>query len=126
MGFEQFANLFDVNIKHYRADNGRFTDPGFKLACDASGQSLSFCRVSTHHQNCIAETSIRNIQDLTRVVLINTMQHWAEMVSVHLWPLALLDCVRLLNLTRFDPRGKTPYMNFTSSDILLQLSDEHA
>ena len=71
VGFERLANTFGVKVKHYRADNGRFSDVGFKRACDISGQRLSFCGVSEHHQNGVTETAIRYSQDLIRVILIN-------------------------------------------------------
>ena len=63
VGFERFATTFDVLIRHYRADNGRFTDDAFVKAYVACNQTLDFCGVGAHFQNGIAESNVGFLQD---------------------------------------------------------------
>ena len=53
--FKCSAEQRSVNILHYHADNGQFTDNAFITDCNVKQQSLSYCGVNTHFQNCIAE-----------------------------------------------------------------------
>ena len=42
-------------VKHYHADNGRFSDNGFIDAINTKDQKITFCGVGAHHQNGIIE-----------------------------------------------------------------------
>ena len=53
--FEQFAASCGLNIKSYRADNGRFTEKGFRDAVMAAHQQIDFCAVAQHNQNDVIE-----------------------------------------------------------------------
>ena len=54
------------------------------------------------------------------------MHFWAEMISLELWTLALLEATHISNLTRFDTNGRAPITHFSGSDALFDISDEHA
>ena len=59
--FEAYARSLGVRIRHYHADNGRFTDKDFKQAIQDAGQSISYCGVNVHFQNGRAEKRIRDL-----------------------------------------------------------------
>ena len=40
-------------VKHYHADNGRFSDNGFIDAVNGKDQKITFCGIGEHHQNGI-------------------------------------------------------------------------
>ena len=58
--FERCAASQGVYIHYYHAYNGRFADNLFRQAVARKSQTLSFCRVSAHFQNGVAERRIRN------------------------------------------------------------------
>ena len=125
VGFERLAATHNVTIKHYRADNGRFADEDFLHACLACNQTVDYCGVGAHIQNGIAESNIGHLQDATRAMLLHAMHHWPDMVSVELWPLAMLKSTRISNQTRFTIDGRSPLAHFSKSDAMFHLADEH-
>lgn len=125
MGFEQAAATYDVKIRHYRADNDRFADDLFIQACIACEQTIDFCGVGAHFQNGIAKSNIGYLQDTTRTILLHAMNKWPEMISIELWPLALLDATRVSNILHFTLDGRSPMAHFSKSDAIFSLSDEH-
>ena len=125
VGFERSAATFNVSVRHYRADNGRFAEEAFVNACTSSGQTIDFCGVGAHFQNGIAESNIGYLQDTTRAVLLHAIRMWPEMISLELWSLALLETTRISNHLRFTADGRTPYAHFSKSDALLTVKDEH-
>jgi hypothetical protein len=69
--FEVFAQSHGVKIKHYHADNGRFAEAKWMDHCEKNHQSVTFCGVSAHFQNSIAEKRIRDLQDSARTMLVH-------------------------------------------------------
>ena len=79
--FEQFAaNCGITQIKAYHADNGIFKANQWVQECQTNGQPLMFAGVKAHHQNGITERRIRELQELTRMMLIFTNRRWLKMV----------------------------------------------
>ena len=62
--YEQHASSHGVDVIHYRADNGQFSNPEFLKAVESSDQHISFCAVGAHHQNGIAEKKIGDVTAL--------------------------------------------------------------
>jgi len=56
--FEDFAARFQVCICSVRVDNGAYASQQFQQACAAAQQDLTYCAVSGHWQNGIAEWHI--------------------------------------------------------------------
>ena len=67
--FELFALKYQVNIRHYHADKGRFADNLFMKDVRDKNQTISFCGVNSHFQNGIAEKMIQDLQEKTRYTL---------------------------------------------------------
>ena len=59
--YERFLALLGDESKAYHADNGQFADKGFRDDCISSNQTITFCRLESHHQNGIAERKIKDI-----------------------------------------------------------------
>ncbi len=114
--FEQYARSFDVAIRHYHGDNGRFTENAFKTDCEKKGQQLSFCGTNAHFQNGIAERKIRDLQDRARTMIVHAKHHWPDAITSNLWPYALRlanegsRCIPILD-------GKNPVQLFTSQNF---------
>ena len=47
--FEHLSSMRDVNIKHYHADNGRFSERLFTDDVKSISQRITFCGVRAHH-----------------------------------------------------------------------------
>eukprot|EP00934_Nitzschia_sp_Nitz4_P006833 Nitzschia sp. Nitz4//scaffold525_size3836//2031//2952//NITZ4_009259-RA/size3836-processed-gene-0.0-mRNA-1//-1//CDS//3329553952//6823//frame0 len=88
--FEQWAHQNNTStILSYRADNKPFANLEFQADIDRCGQRISFSGVGTHHQNGVAERSIRTISDWARTMLLHQVLHWPEQADLTLWPFAL-------------------------------------
>ena len=106
--FERLLRTYGVEVKAYRADNGRFSDLGFMEACEDAHQTISFCGVGAHHQNGVAERAIGDLTCVARTFLVTAMYKWPEMVTKMLWPSALLHACDRHNNLNFDQAGYTP------------------
>ena len=53
------------------------------------------------------------------------MHKWPEMISLELWPLSLLDAIRISNLTRFTKDGRAPIAYFAKSDAIFNANNEY-
>jgi hypothetical protein len=81
--FKALARSFGIRILHYHgADNGHFADNLFLKDVATSGQTISFCGVSAHFQNGIAEKMIRDLQELTRKQLTRIIKKPERLIEV--------------------------------------------
>jgi len=69
--FERVAKSCGVKIKNYHGDNGIFKSKEFTEFLTKSDQELQFSGVGAHHQNGVAERSIRIVTAKARTM----MQH---------------------------------------------------
>ncbi|KAL7464776.1 hypothetical protein ACHAXS_005110 [Conticribra weissflogii] len=86
--FEHFAATRGVEIKHYHADNGIFTDKLFSDDVKQSMQRLTLCAVGAHHQNGVVERAIKSLTLISRTLLLHAQRHWPEYITTMLWPFA--------------------------------------
>ena len=113
--FEQFAQSFNVRIKHYHCDNGIFADKTYKAACAASNQSISFCGVNAHHQSGIAEKRIRDLRDSARSMLLLAKHNWPDAISTHLWGFAMNYASTIRASTLREGEKRTPLQKFAQT-----------
>ena len=69
--FECQAASYGIRIKHYHADNGRFSGNVWMKAVSDANQTITFCGVGAHHQNGVAEKRIRDLTEHARTMLIH-------------------------------------------------------
>ena len=73
--YERYANTFDVDIKAYRADNGRFAEERFREEIKRCLQDITYCGVGAHHQNGAVERAIKDLTLITRTLLLHAKRH---------------------------------------------------
>lgn len=116
--FEHYAATCGISVRAYHADNGIFKANAFRNECYKNNQPLTFAGVNAHHQNGVAERRIRELQELTRSMLVHAHKRWPEAVTINLWPYALRTaCTAYNNTPSFqDKERRTPEQRFTSSE----------
>ena len=76
-------------------------------------QAIDFCGVYAHHQNRIAEQSIRTIIESASTLLLHTYFNWPDKISYNLWPFVVRHAVNIYNnLPQKDPDYCTPEQVF--------------
>ena len=95
-------------IKHYHADNGRFSDNGFIDAVNGKYQKITFCGVGAHHQNGIIENKNKILTTGGRTLLLQGRRMWPNMIDEMFWPFAIKALSERLNSLQVDLTGQTP------------------
>ena len=124
-GGDETIEAKHVNILHYHADNGIFSENKFMNDVRKSKQSISFCSVNAHHQNGRAEKRIRDLREVSRTQLLHAQLRWPEEVSTHLWPYALRYANYLRNRIPDKKDGSSPLERFSSATVSSNLTDFH-
>ena len=124
--FEAYVSKYNVKIKHYHADNGRFADNKFISSIKERGQAISFCTAYAYHQNGKAEKAIRNLSEKARVVLFQSVNRSTSESSVHLWPYALRYVSNVKNHLPDRLDGTLPIDRFERSTIASSLRNMHS
>lgn len=120
--FEAFCGQHDVTIRHYHADNGRFTDTAFREDLRIHSQSLSLCAVGHHAQNGIVEKKIGLLTETARTMLLHAERFWPEAISSILWPFALKLAAHIHNHCHVSNTGVSPVALFTSTPTAYESS----
>ena len=81
LAYEILVATHNTRVCAYRADNVFFVDPQFKEAVQTCGQQISYCEVSSHHQNEIVERRIKKINLVSQTLLLHVTILWTESVS---------------------------------------------
>ena len=123
--FEGFAKTHGVKIKNIRADNKPFGSKEFLLDLKLQDQEITFSGVGAHHENGVAERTLRTISSWARAMLMHQCLHWPSQFNVNLWPFAMEHAVYLWNNIPQMSHGLTPEEVFTgcktpNHDALLQ------
>jgi hypothetical protein len=125
-GYERFLAAIGVTAKAYHADNGRFADKGFCDECTSSNQVITFCGVSSHHQNGIAEQKIKELTLVACTLLLHAKCMLPEYISMIMWPFALKCAEDRLNNLVHQGDGQTPYQTIAGLDSTkIKMSDFH-
>jgi len=114
--FETHANTFDVQIRSYRADNGRFAEKSFRDSIKMARQTIDFCGVGAHHQNGIIERHFQRLSTQARTILLHAKRHWPTMISVILWPFAYKYAEYIYNHMSVDDKGLSPIQKFCNGN----------
>ena len=123
--FESYNADFDIKVKAYHADNGRFAEKLFRDDVSNCDQDITFCAVGSHHQNGIIERHIGLLTSGTRTTLLHAQRNWPDAISSLLWPFAWLETEFRYNHLALDSSGRSPFHRHTGSDIRPDLSTLH-
>jgi hypothetical protein len=77
-----------IMVDTFLADNGVFKANAFVQHIREHNQRIRYCGVNAHHQNGVAERSIRTISDMARAMMLHTSIRWKNGVDASLWPMA--------------------------------------
>eukprot|EP00980_Cylindrotheca_fusiformis_P019967 scaffold7036_cov69-Cylindrotheca_fusiformis.AAC.1 len=84
-------------------------------AISQAGQGLTVSGVGAHHQNGIAERSIRTVVTKARTMLLHAQLRWPEQTSIDLWPMAMQHASFLNNVIPKIRDGLSPEEKFSRS-----------
>ena len=114
--FEKLSLDHGVLIDSYMADNGVFKANAFVQHIRTHNQKLKYCGVNAHHQNAIAERSIRTVSECARALLLHASLHWKEGIDSSLWPMAVEYATHIYN-TLPNTNGVAPADLFTGVQV---------
>ena len=116
--FERKCASFGIKVEHYHADNGIFASLKWKEACEMSGQGYSYSGVNAHFQSGICERRVRELQELSRTMMIHASARWPEAMSAHLWPYAIRMACDSFNESPTLKMKRTPIEIFTKTAVM--------
>ena len=125
IAFEAHAYQHGIKIKHYHADNGRFTDNAFMQHAKREGQRISLCGVNAHNQNGIAERKIRDLQEGTRKLLMHAKSRWEKVIDETLWPYAMITYNDQANHLPDKVDGSSKMERFSQVEVSSNLKNMH-
>lgn len=106
--FEAITRDVGVSIQSYHSDNGVFSSHAYAQDLLANSQTQRFSGVGAHHQNGVAERSIRTITDMARTMLLHASTRWPEVADPTLWPMAIDYAVYIHNHIPSATTGLSP------------------
>jgi hypothetical protein len=95
--FEKYVKHSGVDITGYHADSAPFRAAEFVRDCDIKNQTIDYSGVGAHHQNGLAEGSIKTVCSWARAMMLHFIIHWPGEARLNLWPMALDHSVYLWN-----------------------------
>ena len=125
--FERYAATRGITIRAYHADNGIFKAQEWVKECIRSNQPLTFAGVGAHHQNGKAEKRIRDLQDMTRTILIHANRRWPNAITPELWPYALRQANICINAAPSlqDKQRRSPNQLFENHNVEINVKHWH-
>ena len=114
--FEKLALEHGVIIQNYLTDSGAFKANAFVDHIRNSGQRIQYCGTNAHHQNGVAERSIRTVSNMSRALILHAAAHWPNGMDSSLWPMAVAHSVYIYNNTP-DETGVCPSDVFTGEMV---------
>ena len=114
--FENMAFEHGVVVQSYLTDSGAFKANAFVQQIRDHGQKIRYCGTNAHHQNGVAERSIRTVSNMARAMLLHSAAHWKAGVDSSLWPMAVTYAVYIYNNTP-NAQNLCPADLFTGSTV---------
>jgi hypothetical protein len=118
--FERDAMSAGVRVKGYHADNVPFNAEEWKNDMRSKDQELSLSGTGAHHQNGVAERTIKTVVSWARAMLLHMVIHWPDQADLSVWPFALEYSVYIWNHLPNQRTGSCPEEIFTSSKVLVR------
>jgi hypothetical protein len=123
--FKRYSKAHGVRVQHYHADNGIFEAKEFNDALVEDGQTITYCGVNAHHQNGRAEKKIRDLQELTRTMILHAQHRWSDAIDSHLWPLAIKTANDISNRAPAIETGISPLETFSQVEVAPKVKHSH-
>jgi hypothetical protein len=123
--YESWVKTHVVSIRHYHADNVRFSENAFVKHIQANGQTITYCCVNAHFQNGRAERKIRTLQDRARCQIIHAKTRWPQAITTNLWPYAMKNVVHIHNDVCYKENNKTRMEVFANTPVRPNLQNHH-
>jgi hypothetical protein len=96
--YEAMAQDSGVVPQMYLSDNGpAFSSHDYARQLQKFEQVSKFAGAGAHHQNGMAERSIRTVNSIARTMMMHAAIHWPEMSDPSLWPMAVQHAVYVFN-----------------------------
>lgn len=114
--FEKMALDSGVVILNYLGDNGVFSAKDFVKHIQEHNQRISYCGVNAHHQNAMAERSIRTVSEMARALLLHASTRWKGGIDSSLWPMAVDYATYIYNRCP-NSHGVAPIDLFTGTTL---------
>ena len=108
LSFEREAAEVGVDIKGYNTDNGVYTAKQIMNKLQTDKQLLRLSGVGAHHQNGVAENTIKNVSRKGRIFMFHAALGWPDKFDKTLWPQAMSHAVHLHNHIPKRPHGLAP------------------
>jgi hypothetical protein len=70
--FEQFALSVGMYIESYLTDSGEFKITSFVKHIQDYNQRIQYCGENVHHENGLAERTVRLVSDMAQAMLLHT------------------------------------------------------
>ena len=108
-----------------------FNSHEWRTHCDTNAQTYSFCGVSAHHQNPLAENAIRRITNRARTAMMTTTLHWdllSTLTNFNLqdfWPFACYTFAELDNDLPRSQQQHSPLSIFSKTSQSFHLRNFH-
>ena len=124
--FEAFTQTYKIKIRHYHAENGRFSDNALVKEFTQESQTISYCGVNSRFRNGKSEKRIRDIQEKTRERLHNAKARWPSAVEPALWPYALRQENNLRNCLLDKEDSPSPLDRFSKISVSPKIRENHS
>ena len=97
--YESMAFEHGIVVQSYLTDSGAFKAKDFVQHIRDHAQQIRYCGTNAHHQNGIAERSIRTVSNMARAMLLHSSAHWKNGIDASLWPMAVTYAIHVYNNT---------------------------
>ncbi len=117
LAFKKLCANPDCSIKHYQANNSRFSVKEFLAACNNLNQTIDFCGVGAHLQNGFVKNKNKQPTQTARVLLLHGMRMWPQTVDQMFWPFAIKAAAERMDSLHSDTDSHTPESKFYGVNI---------
>ena len=114
--YENMVFEHGIVIQSYLTNKGAFKANAFVQQIKDHAQQIKYCGTNAHHQNGVAERSIRTVSNMARAMLLHSSAHWKDGIDSSLWPMAVTYAVHVYNNTP-NAQNLCPADLFTGSTV---------
>ena len=117
--WERYTRNRGMTIKSYHGNNVIFKSKKRFEAWHICVQGITFEGVNAHHNNLMAEIRIRELQELTRTMLVHTSRRWGKAATENLWTHLFCMDNNIINdtLSFHNPDKKIPNVLCSGSKV---------